>query len=184
MTLQEIKAELEGYKLEDMDMETLLSYSRQTNNYCINLNRSAREMMDYDISGMPFGGGFVCDQVTDARRNLCSLIEAQAQLYSDFAPLFLYLDDRSVAILSLCSDGNPSPLKLYFSFCRIVLFVLRTINQQQNINHDEKNYFSKFGGLGFCRHCNGSDGQRDCPKSKRSSRWRYPSIGIGHETDQ
>lgn len=85
MTLQEIKAELESYKLEDMDMETLLSYSRQTNNYCINLHRSARELKDYDISGMPFGGGFVSDQVNDARRNLCSLIEAQAQLYSDFS---------------------------------------------------------------------------------------------------
>ena len=58
--------------------------SKQTNNYCINLHRSAREMKDYDISGMPFGGGFVCDQVNDARRNLCSLIEAQSQQYSDF----------------------------------------------------------------------------------------------------
>ena len=37
------------------------------------------------MSGMPFGGGFVCDQINDARRNLCSLIEAQAQLYSDFS---------------------------------------------------------------------------------------------------
>ena len=38
-----------------------------------------------------------------------------------------YLDDRSVAILSLCSVENSPPLKLYFSFCTIVLFVLRTI---------------------------------------------------------
>ena len=82
MTLQEIKAELEGYKLEDMDIETLMVTSRQANNYCINLHRSAREMKDYDISGTPLG--YVCDQVTEARRNLCSLIEAQAQLYSDF----------------------------------------------------------------------------------------------------
>ena len=43
------------------------------------------EMKDYDISGTPFGGGYVCDQVNEARRNLCSLIEAQAQLYSDFS---------------------------------------------------------------------------------------------------
>lgn len=84
MTLQEIKAELEGYKLEDMGIETLMLTSRQANNYCINLHRSAREMKDYDISGTPFGGGYVCDQVNEARRNLCSLIEAQAQLYSDF----------------------------------------------------------------------------------------------------
>lgn len=84
MTLQEIKAELEGYKLEDMDIETLILISRQANDYSINLHRSAREMKDYDISGMPFGGGFVCDQVNDARRNLCSLIEAQARLYNDF----------------------------------------------------------------------------------------------------
>lgn len=40
MTLQEIKAELEGYKLEDMDIETLMVTSRQANNYCINLHRS------------------------------------------------------------------------------------------------------------------------------------------------
>ena len=85
MTLQEIKAELEGYKLEDMDIETLMVTSRQANNYCINLHRSAREMKDYDISGMPFGGGFECDQVNEARHNLYSLIEAQAQLYSDFS---------------------------------------------------------------------------------------------------
>ena len=84
MTLQEIKAELEGYKLEDMDIETLMVTSREANNYCINLHRSARELKDYDISGMSFGGGFVSDQVNDARRNLCSLIEAQAKLYSDF----------------------------------------------------------------------------------------------------
>lgn len=85
MTLQEIKAGIEDYKLEDMDIETLMVISRQTNNYCINLHRSAREMKDYDLSGTPFGGGYVCDQVNDARRNLCSLIEAQAQLYSDFS---------------------------------------------------------------------------------------------------
>lgn len=85
MTLQEIKAELEGYKLEDMNIGTLMVLSRQANDYCINLHRSAREAKNYDISGMPFGGGYVCDQVNEARRNLCSLIEAQAQLYSDFS---------------------------------------------------------------------------------------------------
>ena len=85
MTLQEIKAELEGYKLEEMDIKTLILISRQTNDYSINLHRSARELKDYDISGMPFGGVYVCDQVSEARRNLCSLIEAQAQLYSDFS---------------------------------------------------------------------------------------------------
>ncbi len=85
MTLQEIKAELEDYKLEDMNIGTLMVISRQAYDYYINLHRSAREMKDYDISGMPFGGGFVCDQVNDARRNLCSLIEAQAQLYYEFS---------------------------------------------------------------------------------------------------
>ena len=85
MTLQEIKAELESYKLEDMNIGSLMVISRQAYDYYINLYRSAREMKDYDISGMPFGGGFVCDQVNDARRNLCSLIEAQAQLYNDFS---------------------------------------------------------------------------------------------------
>lgn len=84
MTLQEIKAELEGYKLEDMNIGSLMVISRQAYDYYINLHRSARELKDYDIYGMPFGGGFVCDQVNDARRNLCSLIEAQAQLYNDF----------------------------------------------------------------------------------------------------
>lgn len=84
MTLQEIKAELEDYKLEDMNIGSLMVISRQAYDYYINLHRSARELKDYDISGMPFGGGFVCDQVKDARRNLCSLIEAQAQLYNDF----------------------------------------------------------------------------------------------------
>lgn len=85
MTLQEIKAELEGYKLEEMDIKTLILISRQANDYSINFHRSARELKDYDISGMPFGGVYVCDQVSEARRNLCSLIEAQAQLYSDFS---------------------------------------------------------------------------------------------------
>lgn len=85
MTLQEINAELERYKLEEMDIKMLMLTSRQANNYSINLHRSAREMNDYDISGMPFGGVCVCDQVIDARHNLCCLIEAQAQLYSDFS---------------------------------------------------------------------------------------------------
>ena len=40
MTLQEIKAELEGYKLEDMNIGTLMLTSRQANDYCINLHRS------------------------------------------------------------------------------------------------------------------------------------------------
>lgn len=85
MTLQEINAELERYNPEEMDNKSLILTSRLANNYSINLHRSAREMKDYVISGMPFGGVFVCDQVTEARHNLCCLIEAQTQLYSDFS---------------------------------------------------------------------------------------------------
>lgn len=41
MTLQEINAELERYKLEEMDIKMLMLTSRQANNYSINLHRSA-----------------------------------------------------------------------------------------------------------------------------------------------
>lgn len=37
-------------ELEDMDIETLMVTSRQTNNYCINLHRSAREMKEQKIT--------------------------------------------------------------------------------------------------------------------------------------
>ena len=47
------------------------------------------------------------------------------------APLSLFLDNRAFAILSLRLDGDLPRLKLYFLFCRIVLFVFPTIPRRK-----------------------------------------------------
>lgn len=60
-------------------------------------------------------------------------------------PLSLFLDNRAFAILSLRLDGDLPRLKLYFLFCRIVLFVFPTINGNVDLVRSEvKNFKALF----------------------------------------
>jgi hypothetical protein len=76
------------------------------------------------------------------------------------APLSLFLGDRAVAILSLRLDGDLPRLKLYFLFCRIVLFVFPTIKDLVGKRKFQK---KSYGGVHYAQ---ASDYKSPDPENK------------------
>lgn len=83
MELTDIKKELDTIKVEELNLESLRELERQAETYEMNLKRSEVELANYRIEGAcPWL--VISSEVSDAQRELCDEIRAQAKLYDAF----------------------------------------------------------------------------------------------------
>lgn len=83
MELDEIKKELDAIKIEKLSLKSLRRFEEQAAIYKENLRRSEVELRNYKIEGAsPWM--VISSEVSDAQRELCDEIRAQAKLYDAF----------------------------------------------------------------------------------------------------
>ncbi len=83
MELEDIKKELDAIEVEKLSLKSLRRFEEQATTYKENLRRSEVELANYRIEGAcPWL--VVSSEVTDAQRELCAEIRAQAKLYDAF----------------------------------------------------------------------------------------------------
>lgn len=83
MELEEIRKELDAIKVEKLSIKSLRRFEEQATIYKENLRRSEVELANYRIEGAcPWM--VISPEVTDAQRELCDWIRAQAKLYTAF----------------------------------------------------------------------------------------------------
>lgn len=83
MELEDIKKELDAIKVEKLSLKSLRRFEEQATTYKENLRRSGVELANYNIEGAcPWL--VISSEVTDAQRELCNEIRAQAKLYTAF----------------------------------------------------------------------------------------------------
>lgn len=83
MFLHEIEASLKGRKLEEYNLSRLIGYKVYARIVITKLERSAREIKDYDIAETAFGDE-ACTEVKNLKNELASRIDAQVEVYEDF----------------------------------------------------------------------------------------------------
>lgn len=84
MTLKEMRGKLEEIDVAGLPLEHLRTLSEQAMGYDLNLSRSAEEIANYRIEGLPRWIA-LSTEVQKARRVLCDEIRAQAKLYRAFS---------------------------------------------------------------------------------------------------
>lgn len=83
MELTDIKKELDAIKVEKLSLKSLRRFEEQATTYEENLRRSEVELANYKIEGAcPWL--VISSEVSDAQRELCDEIRAQAKLYTAF----------------------------------------------------------------------------------------------------
>lgn len=83
MELEDIKKELEAIEVEKLSLKSLRRFEEQATTYKENLRRSEVELANYRIEGAcPWL--VISSEVSDAQRELCAEIRAQAKLYDAF----------------------------------------------------------------------------------------------------
>lgn len=83
MELSELKKELDAIKVEKLSLKSLRRFEEQAAIYKENLRRSEVELGNYKIEGAcPWM--VISSEVSDAQRELCDEIRAQAKLYDAF----------------------------------------------------------------------------------------------------
>lgn len=84
MFLYEIEASLKERKLEEYSLSRLIGCKEYARIIITNLERSAKEIKDYVIAKTPLED-IASTEVKNLRNELASRIEAEAQVYEDFA---------------------------------------------------------------------------------------------------
>lgn len=84
MKLDEMRKELAGINIAGLPQEPLRTLSEQARSYDLNLSRSAEEIANYRIEGLPRWIA-LSTEVQKARQVLCDEIRAQAKLYRAFS---------------------------------------------------------------------------------------------------
>lgn len=84
MTLEEMSKKLEEINVAGLPLEHLKTLSEQADSYDLNLSRSAEELANYRIEGLPRWIA-LSTEVQKARIVLCDEIRAQAKLYRAFS---------------------------------------------------------------------------------------------------
>lgn len=84
MTLEEMRGKLEEINIAGLPPEHLRTLSEQAGSYDLNLSRSAEEIANYRIEGLPRWIA-LSTEVQKARQVLCDEIRAQAKLYRAFS---------------------------------------------------------------------------------------------------
>lgn len=83
MELEDIKNELDAIKVEKLSLKSLRRFEEQATTYKENLRRSEVELENYRVEGAcPWL--VISSEVSDAQRELCDEIRAQAKLYTAF----------------------------------------------------------------------------------------------------
>lgn len=83
MELEDIKKELDAIKVEELSLNSLRRFEGQATVYKENLRRSEAELANYRVEGAcPWL--VISSEVSDAQRELCDEIRAQAKLYTAF----------------------------------------------------------------------------------------------------
>lgn len=83
MELADIKKELDAIKVEKLSLKSLRRFEEQATTYKENLRRSEVELANYRIEGAcPWL--VISSEVSDAQRELCAEIRAQAKIYGAF----------------------------------------------------------------------------------------------------
>lgn len=84
MTLEELKKELDGFKVEEMTVNGLRSVEETMRNSRLILNNSAQLIGSYKIAGNPTNCD-LCSEIEETQNLLRELICKQSGLYGDFA---------------------------------------------------------------------------------------------------
>lgn len=84
MTLEEMRKKLDEINVAGLPLEHLKTLSEQAYSYDLNLSRSAEELANYRIEGLP-RWIVLSTEVQKARTVLCDEIRAQAKLYRAFS---------------------------------------------------------------------------------------------------
>lgn len=84
MTLEEMRKKLVEINVASLPLEHLKTLSEQADSYDLNLSRSAEELANYRIEGLPRWIA-LSTEVQKARQVLCDEIRAQAKLYRAFS---------------------------------------------------------------------------------------------------
>lgn len=84
MTLEEMRKKLDEINVAGLPLEHLKTLSEQAGSYDLNLSRSAEEIANYRIEGLPRWIA-LSTEVQKARQVLCDEIRAQAKLYRAFS---------------------------------------------------------------------------------------------------
>lgn len=84
MRLEEMRKKLEEINVAGLPLEHLRTLSEQADSYDLNLSRSAEELANYRIEGLPRWIA-LSTEVQKARIVLCDEIRAQAKLYRAFS---------------------------------------------------------------------------------------------------
>lgn len=84
MTLEELKKELDGFKIEEMTVNGLRSVEEAMRNSRLILNNSAQLIGSYKIAGNPTNCD-LCSEIEETQNLLRALIYEQSGIYGDFA---------------------------------------------------------------------------------------------------
>lgn len=84
MTLEELKKELDGFKVEEMTVNGLRSVEETVRNSRLILNNSAQLIGSYKIAGNPTNCD-LCSEIEETQSLLRTLIYEQSGIYGDFA---------------------------------------------------------------------------------------------------
>ena len=84
MKLEEMRKKLDEINVAGLPLEHLKTLSEQADSYELNLSRSAEELANYRIEGLPHWI-VLSSEVQRARTVLCDEIRAQAKLYRAFS---------------------------------------------------------------------------------------------------
>ena len=99
MELEDIKKELDAIDVEKLSFKSLRRFEEQATTYKENLRRSEVEMANYKIEGAcPWL--VISSEVSDAQRELCDEIRAQAKLYEAFGERVNAVITRRLEILT------------------------------------------------------------------------------------
>lgn len=84
MTLDEIREEMEDFDLSWRKTVWLTEFKEQAIIAGANLTSTAEAIGAYRLAGRPASCG-ICEEAEQARRELCTKLREQAQVYRDFA---------------------------------------------------------------------------------------------------
>ena len=84
MTLDEIREEMEDFDLSWRKTKWLTEFKEQAIISCATLTSTAEAIGAYRLAGRPASCG-ICEEAQQARKELCTKLREQAQVYRDFA---------------------------------------------------------------------------------------------------
>lgn len=99
MELEDIKKELDAIEVEKLSLKSLRRFEEQATTYKENLRRSEVELANYRVEGAcPWL--VISSEVTEAQRELCDEIRAQAKLYTAFGERVSYEIEKRLEALN------------------------------------------------------------------------------------